>query len=223
MKAAATRLWRLGSKLERQARGYESLLPSTWPPLHVYAGAGHPRFLLYCTKEALLQRWVMDEAFPRGWIALSRYGLPTPEYLNEIRGHMNRHRLPLQFVGDLDPLDLTIFAILRHGEARLAGRSRRLTVHYLGIDDRWLALCDQRRRRGHSLEDALIRMGEIEREHWSTARDVLPDAERLVGPRCFALLESGRKLEIEGVSNVGFYGDDFPARLLGRLRRRSSR
>jgi hypothetical protein len=212
VKRAAARLRRFCTRLDREgAQDYEPLRPSVWPPLHVYASEGKPRRLLYCTKEALCQRWVMDEVFPAGWVALSRYGLPTPEYLDEIGLHRARHRLPLLFVGDLDPLDLTTFALLRGSHAKPP-------VVYAGIDDRWLALCERNAVRKHALEEALLTMGTLEREHLSIARDLLPDLEDLIGPRCLALLESGKKLELEGACNTGSYGAGFPALLVRHLR-----
>lgn len=218
IKNPAARLRRLCLRLEREgAQDYELLRPSVWPPLHVHAGRGEPRLLLYSTKEALVQRWVMDEIYPAGWMALSRYGLPTPEYLDEIRLHLAKHRLPLLFVGDLDPLDLTIFAILRHGEATLTGRSAKLPVYYAGIDDGWLALCERNIRK-HALNEAFLTIGALEREHLSITRELLPDIENMIGPRCLALLESGKKIEIEGACNIGFYGEEFPALLVRRLK-----
>lgn len=207
------RLRRLCLKLERGHRGYEPLLPQISPPLHVYIGKSRPRFLLYCTKEGLLQRWVIDGVFPASGIALSRYGLPTPQYVDEIRLHVVKYQLPLMFVGDLDPLDLTIFSILRQN----------VTARYLGIDDRWLDLCEAHRRSGDALESAQLTMGPLEREHWSIAQQLLPDVQRLVGPKCFALLESGKKLEIEGACNTGLYGREFPSLVMRHLQRRSVR
>lgn len=208
-----TRLWRLALKLERKWGRYESLLTDAWSQLHIYMGQSSPRVLLYCTKNGLLQRWLLDDAFPETWIGLARYGLPTPQYLEEIRLHTARYRLPLMFVGDLDPLDLTIFSILR----------KAMPAHYLGIDDSWVALADAHRRGGKSVQSCMFLMGDQEREHWSIARRLLPDLEQLIGPRCLSFLESGAKLEIEGVCETGTYGKKFPALLARHLNRKAAR
>jgi hypothetical protein len=207
------RLWRLALKLERYWGHYESLLTETWPLLHVYVGQSNPRVLVYCTKNALLQRWLFDDAFPSTWIGLARYGLPTPQYLEEIRLHTARYRLPLMFVGDLDPLDLTVFSILR----------KAMPAHYLGIDDGWVALADAHRRPRRAVQSVMFKMGAQESEHWSIARQLLPDLEQLVGPRCLSLLESGAKLEIEGACETGTYGKKFPALIARYLHRKALR
>jgi hypothetical protein len=41
-------------------------------------------------------------------------------------------------------------------------------------------------------------MDDTEREHFTVVTHLVPDLKRLIGPKCFALLQSGRKLELEG-------------------------
>jgi len=208
------RLWRFCSKLERNSGDYEALLTGdSWPPFHVYRGQRHPRLLLYCTKNALLERWVLDDVFPATWIGIAKYGLPTPDSLEEVRLHASGYRLPVMFVGDLDPLDLTIFSIIRQS----------MPAHYLGIDDSWVALSDAHRRGRRPLASVCFKMTDLEREHWLIARQLLPDAERLVGPRCFALLESFVKLELEGAASLGTYPKNFSTLLVRHLARRAAR
>src|SRR3954463_6837323 len=58
-------------------RGYESLIPEPFPPMQVYLGGGRPRRLLYFTKDFLCHHWMLHGQFPKHWIALVRYGVPT--------------------------------------------------------------------------------------------------------------------------------------------------
>jgi hypothetical protein len=207
------RLWRFALKLERDSEDYEPLLHGVLAGFHVYRGRGQPRLLLYCTKEFLLRHWALDEAFPTTWIGVAKYGLPTPEYLEELRLHTTRYRIPLMFVGDLDPIDLTVFSVLRQN----------VPAHYLGIDDRWLALVDAHRHRRKPVENLMMKMKDLEREHFSIARQLLPDLERLVGPRCLAFLESGAKLELEGACNPAFHSKKFLTLLARHLHRKALR
>ena len=210
--------WRhFRAKVERTRRGeYESLLPEQFPPLQVYLGGGKPRRLLYFTKDILCVRWMLRHQFPRHWVALVRYGLPTSSYLAEIRSYSKRLGLPVLFVGELDPIDLTIYLMLLRGDVNLAPRrAHAIPVRYVGVSDHWLAM---RRSKDASIRGSLG-MERLEREHLRLVMKAMPELKQLVGERCFSLLEAGHKLELEGASESSVAGSAFLLKLLQYLDR----
>jgi len=198
-------------------REYESLIPEPFPPMQVYLGGGRPRRLLYFTKDFLCRHWMLHGQFPKHWIALVRYGVPTSSYLEEVRHRSEELALPISFVGDLDPLDLTVYAMLRRGSADLRPKGRALAVSYFGVSDRW----PEMRRFPKSEIKGTLGMERLEREHLKFLLGVLPNLRELVGDRCFELLEEGFKLELEGACNVSVAGRHFPSKLLAYLDRGS--
>ena len=88
-----------------------------------------------------------------------------------------------------------------------------MKVEYRAVSDRWLAL---RQRRSSPIRGSLG-MEALEREHYKIVKELLPDLERLVGPDCLELLDSGHKLELEGACEPSVAGRDFPSRLLRYL------
>lgn len=205
------------AKVERTRRGqYESLIPEQFPPLQVYLGGGNPRRLLYFTKDLLCVRWMLRHQFPKHWIALVRYSLPTPSYLAEIRGYSKRLDLPVLFVGELDPIDLTVYLMLLRGDVDLVSkRERGIPVRYVGVSDRWLAM---RQSKDPSIRGSLG-MERLEREHLRLVMKAIPELKQLVGERCFSLLEAGHKLELEGACDPSVAGNAFTTRLLRYLNR----
>ena len=210
-----SRWTRFRAEVERSRRGaYETLIPEPFPPLQVFMGSGRPRRLFYFTKPDLCSHWMLHGQFPPNWVALSRRGVPAAQYLEEIRGYSRRLALPVRFVGDLDPLDLTIYLMMIRGSADLSLKGARpIKVEYHGVSDRWLAL----RRRGSSPIHGSLGMEPLERRHHDFVKEHLPDLEPLIGPACLALLDSGHKLELEGACDPSIAGKDFPSRLLRYL------
>lgn len=195
-------------------RGYEALTAGQWPPLQVMYAGEPPQRLFYFTKDLLCRDWLRRGWPPFDWSALVRPRLPSPDYLAVVRTHARGLRLPLLFVGDLKPLDLTIFATLRSGDLSLRGRRLRgLDVCYLGVDDRLLALSEAHLLPGYTVERLCFEMWELEREHFQLMRELLPDLEELVGPRCLRLLESGRSLDLAALTNVAFHDETYQEEL----------
>ena len=118
--------------------------------------------------------WSSVTQFPDDLAVFCRGGFPSPSRASfELLTHHARWaRRPIFFVGDLDPLDLTIFAALLSGGADLRPSPGTVPIRYLG-----------------------------EREHLVVVKRVLPTLDQLIGPECLALLESGRKLELEGAGH----------------------
>lgn len=218
MRASVSELWRaFQRRVERTRDGdYESLLPFPFP-LKIWMGDRPPTRLLYVTKELLAEGLWSLRAFPPDWLMITRYGIPTRESLDCVHHLASGFRLPVLFVGDLDPLDLTIFAILRSGDPGLSPKSRRrLDIRYGGINDAWLELATRYRK--PSCELSTIVMSRSEREHSELLERLLPDLENLIGPRSRAILGSGRKVEMEVAYSPGLYRRPFTSRLISHLR-----
>lgn len=103
------------------------------------------------------------------------------------------------FIGDLDPVDLASFVMLK------AAAPRGMRVAYGGMDDEWLA----KEKASRTTPDATpyIRMSRTERRLWRALIDVHPTLERTIGSNSRQLLDRGLKLEIEGACSLGWHGD----------------
>jgi hypothetical protein len=201
---------------------YEPLRAETWSPIQVYVPQGPPRALLFFTKPFLYRLWMEQGEVPPHLFAIIRYGIPTLAYWKLIKDTATRLRLPLCFVGDLDPLDLTAFVALRCGDPDLKAPHRRaLPITFGGIDDRWLELCERGLLPARKGALPLIRMSEIEQEHRDVLFSLAPWLEEQIGPRCAELLRSGLKLELEGASNPDLYRQGFTRTLLKHLLKRA--
>ena len=193
--------------------------PGLWPPLEWFASPARPVRSFVFTKVWLPRMWLRSEIFPARTDAVVHYGMPSPRHCEMLRAHARAIGTGMRFVGDLDPLDLAVFATLRTGGAPLRSRAAAaIPIAYFGIDDFWLGMCE-RRLGDRELRDVLIQQDQTERKLLVGLERAGLDVEALVGPRCAALLRDGLKLEIEGATNAAFYGKDFIAELLRRLLR----
>jgi hypothetical protein len=111
-------------------------------------------------------------------------GIPKEERLDLLESARDGRKIT--FIGDLDGTDLSILTCLRE---RVGG------VVYAGVSDRMIELCDA------TVDDMAFAYIDSPSEE----RDLLGllacdgfDWRRIVGCRCAALLESGRKIEVEG-------------------------
>jgi hypothetical protein len=116
---------------------------------------------------------------------ISRTGLPSTDDVGWIRNLLAQRELV--FLGDMDPVDLLVFAWLRayldHSQ-----------VTHLGVSDSYL------NQLGIELpESFIISCAPSEKQSLSFLESVLPDYRALVGPDCATLLDDGRKIELEAV------------------------
>jgi hypothetical protein len=193
-------------------------------PLTVYVPhrkALSPLPLLYFTKDYLVSKWLARENFAVPANVVVRQGVPSEQQCLMVRTIAKALGTRVAFVGDLDPLDLTIFAALRAGSSTLRRNTRTAApVFYAGIDDGWLAACERHATRGK--RSMLIGMSDAEREHLAVLERSRVSVSEVAGPRCARLLASGWKLELEGASNPALYGPEFLASLERRLLRRAA-
>jgi hypothetical protein len=174
-----------------------SMTASPWPNLEVYFGGERARRLFFFTKEYFCRDWLLEKQPPRDWNALVRRGIPSEHYIASVQRHARALGLPVLFVGDLSVEALANFLVLRVGSPDLELRhGSGLPVQYLGVDDRWLALAEANRAPG-ARDMPFSLLGEYEPEQADLLCELIPDLERLVGPRCFSLFKSYRSLGLE--------------------------
>jgi hypothetical protein len=166
--------------------------------------------ILYCTKPQLvlscLDRLGISPFAEIGLVG--RYGLPQPDDADWL-GQMLKHRA-VGFLGDLDAVDLTIFAWLgrRFPSARIT---------YLGLGDDLLSAAGIAIGESSNLDQMA---SPEEQQQQGFVRTLLPELETLVGQASVQKMESGRKLELPAVFSqqvpdpVGF------ARFIGTWPRR---
>ena len=184
--------------------------------LCIFQGGPKPRRLFYFTQPGWCVEWLNDRQFPQRWHVLSRYSDPTESFLETVRRYVAWQRLPLLFVGDLNPHNLFVFALLRYGNTGFKPRRQdAIPVRYLGVDDRWLQLCTDQLKRGREL--ITRELTEDNQETLRVVKDVLPDLRELVGPRCFELLDTGRSFPFGAATNPRFYKRGFHDRLIEHL------
>jgi hypothetical protein len=161
-------------------------------PLWLQTGPDKPKRLLYIAKSSFQRILSNATSLPDDLAIFWQSTFASRTSCNVLIRYAREVRKPIFFVGDLDPIGLTQFADLR---------SRGVPIRYLGIDDRWLRLCREYVRplgTHKGLNSISIPMDDTEREHFTVVTHLVPDLKRLIGPKCFALLQSGRKLELEG-------------------------
>jgi hypothetical protein len=108
---------------------------------------------------------------------IGRYGLPDKADLVWIRTVVGRR--VLLFLGDMDPVDLLVFAWLR------ASLGQKRVVH-LGVSDSLLEAIQFEPN-----SSLCIRCASSERKSLALLNQVLPGFREIVGPRCAAMLDQG--------------------------------
>jgi hypothetical protein len=154
----------------------------------------------------LRDRWLPP--LPPDVRTIVRYAIPTNNSVDLLRaaGCLAPGSV-LHFVGDLDPLDLTIFLALKHLAAEVH-------VVLCGVNDTWTKQCVAVRRGAHDLPT--IAMTAFERAHLDLLEQ-WTSVEALVGPVAWQMLKSGYKLELEGAVNPAFYEPEHRAWLIEML------
>ena len=147
--------------------------------------------IVYCSK-LLKYLFLDDRQVPSNVGLLQRYGLPNRNDLGWMRQLVGKRKL--LFFGDLDPVDLLVFAWLRR-------RLRGVWLEHLGINDALLAAV------GFEPADSVpsgrtIRLRGSEKKAMQVLAKAFPDFAEIVGEKCAALLARGRKLEIEAILSL---------------------
>jgi hypothetical protein len=183
-------------------------------PLQVIPATGACRKILYTTKLSWLLQLTDGRTDVSEDIALIGGAAPlTGPHRDVVRAIVQAAGAPLRFVGDLDPWDLLTFATLY-----VSADQPTVAAEYLGISDTWIDRCEKDlAEAGRSLSGVCIKMGPEERRGFERLQQLPVDWAGIVGPRAFAMLGSGVKLELEGASNPKIYSRTFHVDLLETL------
>ena len=124
--------------------------------------------------------------------------LPSREAVDVIVDYARDARVPVAFLGDLDPVALHAFAALRAGgrEAFLRGARQRLDVAWLGVDSTWLAWLD---RLTGDVRSFTTKMHETDRAYWEVVQTLMPDVRALLGRRASELLDGGATIQMDAI------------------------
>lgn len=159
---------------ERKPSPYSVIGPST--------PAGR---IVFATKPSPVASAIHECAACSGIGMIGHYGLPSDLDVAWIRRVVAEHEL--LFLGDMDPVDLMIFAWLR---ARLQPKQ----IVHLGINDSYLAKLDV-----YLPESFLMQFSASERKSFPLLKKVFPDFRETVGEKCALTLERGRKIELDAI------------------------
>jgi len=204
------KIWQRFLNSAGRPRDYEPLEPAPHAPLELYRPETSPRRFLYFTKPALVRAWLAAGKLPARVAIAVRAGIPSRSTLTLLSELSTQWDVPVTFIGDLRPYDLTIYSVLRYGDPSL--RRRRgwnLKLQYGGINDPWLALSRASFRKEIQFEHLLIRMTAPETRHLEALEGILPDMERVIGAEALHLLRSGLTFHLEGACNPAVYRRGF--------------
>jgi hypothetical protein len=141
--------------------------------------------IVFTTKPSVVLAAIDQEEVADGPGVIGRYGLPSRTDLDWIDRIIGARAL--LFLGDMDPVDLMVFAWLR---SSLHPKQ----VTFAGINDALLEAA-----RLSATTPLSIPLAASEQQSLTLLRSVLPDLGDTVGRDCARLLEQGRKIELEGV------------------------
>ncbi len=160
-------------------------------PYSVIGSPSRAARFIFTTKPAVVSRRIDEQRASLAFGMIGRYGLPCEEDLHWIHEVVGPR--PLLFLGDMDPIDLMVFAWLR---ASLYPK----VITHLGVNDALLGVLDM-----ELPESSAIPCAPSEQESFTFLKEVFPDLSETVGRQCASLLEAGRKIELE--ATVSAYGE----------------
>src|SRR4051812_43254009 len=198
LRRTAARVWSGFQRSFRSADTSPDCLEPGLSPAELWIGADSPRRIVYLTKLAIHRR-VVEMFRPMAPIVIYGYGgLPSTAFCQNLRATWQFFRIPVFFLGDLDPGDLTVLLALARGNSQLRSGRRGVTMSYLGVGDRLLD-CFRRRLSAARFKAAVLDMGQDELRHYRLLREVFVGMEEVIGPESVRFLDRGKKIEIEGL------------------------
>lgn len=148
--------------------------------------AGH---IIFTTKPTIVSAIIHNCETAQDFGMVGRYGLPDASDLHWIRKMIGLR--PLLFFGDMDPVDLMVFAWLR---ANLHSKC----VTHLGVNDAFLKSLNI-----SSVKTLSSPCAPSELKSLVLLKKVLPYLREVVGQKCNKMLEKGYKIELDMiVSNI---------------------
>lgn len=162
--------------------------PEHGAPYTVIGPSSRTEHIIYSAKCQVILRTFGDHAVPDDFSMICRYGLPGDADLGWMREIIGTRRLI--FLGDMDPVDLLVFAWLR----TQLGPSG---VAFLGVGDTLL------KSLGLTISElSVIPLAPSEQRVFPLLETVFADLRETAGQRCSELLKKGWKIELEGVANA---------------------
>jgi hypothetical protein len=159
-----------------------------------------PSLVVLSAKRSTVDWWWEGGQVPQD-IGLIHTPLPADPRSSQLVGKVLPPKVPVAFVGDLDP-----FAIVQYVELRRTAPFRQ-RLRFGGVDSAWLQAVRPRLRPQVPFERLRIQLSAEEvRVLRMLEQAVL--LERLVGPEAAALLRSGFKIELEGTTNPTLFRND---------------
>lgn len=171
------------------------------PPACIEPAVGPARVVVYLTKRSILNMlasmtpdlpWPPPELAGVTWFC--RYGLVTRGVAQHVAEVSDGGRVPIVFLGDLDPFDLTTYLSLRARLARIGIEPR-----FGGVDGTYSDAC---RSRWAQPDSWCIGLSPFERATWSLIRREPALSHEVIGASAAALLDRGLKLELEATAWV---------------------
>lgn len=141
--------------------------------------------VVYCTKKSIAYRALQETESDLTAGLIARCGLPHREEATWLREFIGERKLI--FVGDLDPVDIMVFAWLRQ-------RLEPITTVHHGINDSFVAALDVVIPNTYR-----IQLKPTEAAAVAELGELIPDVRDVLGPECFRILNEGYKIELEAV------------------------
>jgi hypothetical protein len=152
-------------------------------PYTIISPATTPGSIVFATKGGAVHAAISHDEHSAHIGLITRCGLPCPGDVQWIRPMVAPHEV--LFLGDMDPPDLLIFAWLRlqlHPQP----------IRHLGVNDEYIRKLQIDLPASFQLE-----LSQSEKDSLELLGAVLPGYLDLIGPNCTALLQRGRKIELE--------------------------
>lgn len=163
---------------------------------HVIAGTRDAAIVVW-TQKIRAAEWIWPTSTPPAHV-VGHYGPPDDAAIDLVASRLAPSRVVV--LTDLDPWGWFLAQIVVRAFA-----ARGVAAVHRGIDDALIALSTSWRRQP-APDDALLGLtiasSLAERARWAWLR---PHAAESLGPRARAVLDSGRRLELEAVTNPSLY------------------
>jgi hypothetical protein len=141
--------------------------------------------MIFTTKPTIVSMAIESRELPAQFGMVGRYGLPSDADVGWVCDVIGPRAL--LFLGDMDPVDLMVFAWLR---ARV--HPRRIT--YLGVSDDFIDALGI-----SSTESLSAPCAPSEQKSLAFLTSVFPDFRETVGCKCARVLTQGQKVELDAV------------------------
>ena len=166
----------------------------------IWVGSEPPKRIIYFSADARFRWWLSlaenDYVAPQHIAAMGHHGLPLDRDIQLLQLLREPAGAVVTVFGDLDPDDLLVYAAL---SAALNASSRKPVVEYSGVTSRMLTLAE--RTLGKRATDNVTHP--LDRREAALMRYIrknsLLDLERLVGAKAASILDSGRRISLDGI------------------------